>query len=466
MLIPLLPVSHPPEEMQPFLRWKLTTITANTMKAIVLRSGYRLIARDQPNQNKKPFNNWNAIWARHLKIAEFNQIGFSQRVNHFPGSFHLGRKDRLWMNLKVKSDKFGEETFIDFHPISFLLPREYGALIEYWKKSDDEHKKAQTLPQSTNGCSVAAGEQFSKDGKKVFICKPPAAARGQGISIVSTIDELETVLTSCNTQQLPNGNAHRKDKIKLVVQEYISNPLLLHNSAKFDLRVYALITSISPLRLFVFDDGLVRFASTKYSKSLESIQNQYIHLTNYSVNKTNSEYVPNKCADSQDGHKWTLKTLWKHMKNEGLGDPNHVWEQIQELILKTVISSESNVNSLSKKHLKNKRSCFELLGFDIMLDENLKLWLLEVNVTPSLRADSPLDYSVKNRLVKDVLNTLGYQLSPRVRKHFNFGQLISPERSDFLNSMREPNVAKVNFLNFFYCFFFYLSFFLSFPLPL
>src|SRR6218665_1017064 len=91
-------VSLPLEELQPFLRWKLTTITANTMKAIVLRSGYRLMARDQPNQNKKPFNNWNAIWTRHLKIAEFNQIGFSQRVNHFPGSFHLGRKDRLWMN--------------------------------------------------------------------------------------------------------------------------------------------------------------------------------------------------------------------------------------------------------------------------------------------------------------------------------------------------------------------------------
>ena len=230
----------------------------------------------------------------------------------------------------------------------------------------------------------------------------------------------------------------------LVAQEYISNPCLLSNSAKFDLRVYVLLTSISPLRLYVYEEGLVRFASNRYSTRLEDITNQFIHLTNYSVNKNCVEYVASSGADSQDGHKWTLKSLWRYMAAAGIGDPARLWAAIIDLVVKTVISAESQILALLKTQLKNRRSCFELLGFDIMLDEALKLWLLEVNITPSLRADSPLDYSVKNQLVKDILNTIGYQLSPRFRKHYNFGAALSPEKADYLNEMKVANEEKVS----------------------
>ena len=230
----------------------------------------------------------------------------------------------------------------------------------------------------------------------------------------------------------------------MVVQEYISNPCLLHNDAKFDLRVYVLITSISPLRLFIYEEGIVRFAANRYSKNIDEIKNQFIHLTNYSVNKNCVEYVPSSSTDSQDGHKWTLKTLWRYLKMSDKVNVDQIWQQINDLVVKTVISSESQILNLLKQHLKNKRSCFELLGFDIMLDENFKLWLLEVNITPSLRADSVLDFSVKNNLVKDILNTIGYQLSPHFRKFFNFGQFLSPEKNDVLTQMRMPNEDKVS----------------------
>ena len=229
-----------------------------------------------------------------------------------------------------------------------------------------------------------------------------------------------------------------------MVQEYISNPCLLQNSAKFDLRVYVLVTSISPLRLYVYEEGIVRFASNRYSKSLDDIKNQFIHLTNYSVNKNSQEYVPSSSTDSQEGHKWTLKTLWKYLASTGTANPEQIWSAVIDLIVKTVISAESNILSLLKQHLKNKRSCFELLGFDIMIDDAFKLWLLEVNITPSLRADSVLDFSVKNQLVKDILNTIGYQLSPRFRKFYNFGAHVSPDKADWLNEMKNANEEKVS----------------------
>ena len=51
--------------------------------------------------------------------------------------------------------------------------------------------------------------------------------------------------------------------------------------------------------------------------------------------------------------------------------------------------------------------CFEILGFDIMLDAKCKPYLLEVNHSPSFSTDSPLDEKVKGELIRDTLRLLG-----------------------------------------------------------
>ena len=76
-----------------------------------------------------------------------------------------------------------------------------------------------------------------------------------------------------------------------MVSEYISNPLLI-NSLKFDLRIYVAITSVNPLIIYVYEDGLTRFATEKYNN--DDTSNVYVHLTNYSINKFNqSKFVAN-----------------------------------------------------------------------------------------------------------------------------------------------------------------------------
>ena len=76
---------------------------------------------------------------------------------------------------------------------------------------------------------------------------------------------------------------------KMIVQEYISNPLLI-DDLKFDIRIYVLMTSIDPLKLYIFEDGLVRFSTEKYSNRLEDLEDVFIHLTNYTVNKVKYKY--------------------------------------------------------------------------------------------------------------------------------------------------------------------------------
>lgn len=76
----------------------------------------------------------------------------------------------------------------------------------------------------------------------------------------------------------------------MVVSEYIHNPLLL-DGYKFDLRIYVALTSINPLRIYVYEEGLVRFATVKYNMDMSNLKsNQYTHLTNYSLNKYNAAF--------------------------------------------------------------------------------------------------------------------------------------------------------------------------------
>lgn len=65
------------------------------------------------------------------------------------------------------------------------------------------------------------------------------------------------------------------------------------NGYKYDLRLYVCVTSYDPLRIYLYEDGLVRFATEKYSTDKKFIKKRYMHFTNYSINKKAAQYVKN-----------------------------------------------------------------------------------------------------------------------------------------------------------------------------
>lgn len=74
----------------------------------------------------------------------------------------------------------------------------------------------------------------------------------------------------------------------------MKNPLLI-DGLKFDLRIYVLLSGCEPLRLYIYQQGLVRLATRAYqAPNAQNLHENYIHLTNYSLNKTNPDYVYNK----------------------------------------------------------------------------------------------------------------------------------------------------------------------------
>ena len=84
-----------------------------------------------------------------------------------------------------------------------------------------------------------------------------------------------------------------------------------------------------------------------------------------------------------------------------------LFAKIKDIIVKTIISSEPVLNNAFDMHVPFRSNCFQLFGFDVMIDDELNPWLLEVNLSPSLSCDSPLDHRIKANLVADLLNLAG-----------------------------------------------------------
>jgi tubulin polyglutamylase TTLL4 len=104
--------------------------------------------------------------------------------------------------------------------------------------------------------------------------------------------------------------------------------------------------------------------------------------------------------------KWNLTALREEYEKMGV-NYEAVFRDIKDVLIKTLISVEP-VISANMRQVKNKTACFELYGFDIIIDEKLKPWLLEVNVCPSLSSSSPLDKMIKTKLLCDALHLVGF----------------------------------------------------------
>ena len=93
-------------------------------------------------------------------------------------------------------------------------------------------------------------------------------------------------------------------------------------------------------------------------------------------------------------------------------DFDDIFEKIKELCLKTLICVEPHIVSQSWS-TKFRNQCFEVYGFDVIIDESLRPWLLEVNVAPSLSSSSPFDKTVKSMLLSDTFHLIGFNIFDR-----------------------------------------------------
>ncbi|XP_053250657.1 probable tubulin polyglutamylase TTLL9 isoform X1 [Podarcis raffonei] len=309
------------------------------------------------------------------------------RISHFRNHYELTRKNYIVKNLKrfrkqLERDSGKLEAMkCDFFPKTFEMPSEYHLFVE----------------------------EFRKNPGITWIMKPVARSQGRGIFLFRKLKDVIDwrkvrcllLLTSQEgisweqptIQFCPDGVRvdDQKDEIPVenyVAQRYIENPYLV-GGRKFDLRVYVLVMSYIPLKAWLYRDGFARFSNTRFT--LNTIDDHYVHLTNVAVQKTAPDYDPEK------GCKWMIQKFRLYLTaKHGAEAVENLFAEMDNIFIKSLQSVQKVI--ISDKH------CFELYGYDILIDQNLKPWLLEVNASPSLTASSQEDYELKTHLLEDTLN--------------------------------------------------------------
>lgn len=191
----------------------------------------------------KPSPYFNLQWTGYITSADIKHLNKYQKTNHFPGSSQLGRKDLLWRNIYRLMIKHPTDYVIS--PMSYILSEDFEAFESERKQQPDA----------------------------LWILKPVASSCGRGIKIV-------------------NSQTPINKKEGMLASKYISNPHLI-NGLKYDLRVYVCVTSFNPLKVYIYNDGLVRFATEKYSYDNKQVGKKFMHLTNFSINKRNPKFIKN-----------------------------------------------------------------------------------------------------------------------------------------------------------------------------
>ena len=129
-------------------------------------------------------------------------------------------------------------------------------------------------------------------------------------------------------------------------------------------------------------------------------------MTNYAVQKKSHDYTFSGAGSDSEGSKWSVQALRRYLCSVMKADDEAMWSSVKDLIVRTLCAVATSINA-DHEEAKIRANCFEIYGFDILLDESLKPWLIEVNCNPDMHTDTPLDYRVKWNLSVDTLNMIG-----------------------------------------------------------
>jgi len=276
---------------------------------------------------------WDLWWcAGQANTRAIRELRPTQRLNKFPKSSTLTLKAHLYYTVTAAAARHGAHHFA-FIPETYVLPSEL----------DDFDAR-----RGTPACADA-----------IWIVKPYAAYCGRGIFLLP------------NAAEVPE---HVLDE-RAVVSRYIDRPYLI-DGLKSDMRLYVLVTCWHPLIVYVYRNGLVRFATETYTLDPSSLGNRTAHITNYTLNKRSDNFkATSALGDDGKGSKWTADALRARLVADvGQQAADTVWRDIDDLLVKTCIAAEPEMLANFEKYVppacqaQPHAAVFQLFGFDVMLD--------------------------------------------------------------------------------------------------
>lgn len=321
---------------------------------------------------------WHIFWCDKDWIhSAFDKMHLDphQHVNHFLNHQELTRKDLLVKNMKrmrrqcEKDGRPADASKYNICPVTFVLPQEYSMFVE----------------------------EFKKWTGSTWIMKPIGRSQGSGIFLINKLAQTQQwkPRQDWNPSQ-PKTEDEEAGVEAYIAQKYVESPLLI-GGKKFDMRLYVCVTSYHPLTVYMHRGGFCRFSMTRYSSDKNNLNDLGSHLTNVAVQKHSG-----KAAYKRTGAKWDVHNLKSYLlTTAGVEVVNRLFGDIEEIVIHSLFAVQ--------KVMINDKHCFEMYGYDVLIDVDYKPWLLEVNASPSLTANTVADYEMKYGLLDDLLTLLDFE---------------------------------------------------------
>jgi len=307
--------------------------------------------------------NWDTGWHTGMPAPEvFKTLNAAKTINHIPGNNGLTVKNYLFQTLAAASDRLTGERRdrMAFFPRVYAMPEECFDLYQAAARHPD----------------------------KRWILKPKNSSRGRGVRVLR--DVAAAPLSS-----------------RFLVQDYIDRPHLM-NARKYVLRLYVLVTSVEPLRVYFYREGFAKLASEPYDA--DDPDNPFSNLTNPDINAENTGVeAPVVFVTLADYRKWL---------RAGGHDDAALFAKIRDLLVLTMIAARDKMRTRTRAVGADTSGCYELLGVDCLIDADLKPWILECNLSPSLEVCAAPDHGgeeerrIKRQLVADMAALLGLNEPP------------------------------------------------------
>ena len=364
-----------------------------------------LLTRPKWEKTSEPENlvTCNLIWtelSHEMNFSIHGEIDYSQVVNHFEFHNEISNKKNLFINL-LRYCEYNRINLFSFYPLTIILyfKKEFyaeqiegfkqiyldlpnmieGTIKEKDEKSYTDYFRANLVKRVGNVQKIIIPKS-NYIGRNTWLLKRTNLNRGRQIKIFSDLrlilNEIEESKTKCN---------------HLIIQKYIEAPAL-YNNRKFDIRIWVLFTYISRsynVDVYVFKEGHLKACSEPFSLSSDDL---YVHLTNYSVQKYNRNF-----SKMEIGNEISFKTFQEELdkKNANKNFKKDIFPKITKIIAISANSCKNKINIL------NRNNCFEIFGYDFILDQYYEPFLLEVNTNPGLEESSPLIKMLVPRMIDD-----------------------------------------------------------------
>jgi hypothetical protein len=376
-----------------------------------------------------------------LRFGQLSINGKRQIVNHFPNHYVITTKDNLFKNLYEMLDT----KVFNFVPLTVWIESDsenynkeintfnwiYNIFDKYkqdWVESgmipwemNEEIGKQIFLSSITKKSTRSKPSSFQLadthfTGYNLWFLKVTKLNRGRGIYVFDTYEKLVSLIKDLEEGVVMNANDANNasmdagkerdctfsnvssvpNKIQsstFVIQKYIESPLLIKNR-KFDIRVWVLLTH--DLKVYFFKEGYLRTSWEDFSLKSEDVWKQFVHLTNNAVQKHSDNY-----GQFEDGNQMSFEEFQNYI-DENFADSDisvkdKLANDMKEIVKLTFKSAENML------FVNNKKSSFEIFGYDFIVDSQFKLWLIEINTNPCLEESSNLLKKLIPRMVDDAL---------------------------------------------------------------